>query len=139
VAPFLAVLLGLTPALRAAPAATNPPAVLEIPRSTFVVPASSKEGRDPFFPDSTRSFVGADAKTNAVKVDVAAELMLKGFSALGSHRLAIINNHPFESGEENDVTTANGRVRIRCVEIKQASVVIEIAGERRELFFRDRK
>ena len=144
VALLLAVLSGSMPALRAAPAsagATNSAgAVLEHPRSVFITPASPKEGRDPFFPGSMRPFATA-AKTNAttVVVDVAAGLALKGFSELAGHRLAIINNHPFEPGESGDVATPEGRVRIRCLEVRKDSVVVEIAGERRELFFRERK
>ena len=63
--PLAAALLGLTFTARAAqtpPAAagqakatTNAaPAALELPKSVFIIPTTSAEGKDPFFPLSTR-------------------------------------------------------------------------------------
>ena len=60
-------------------------------------------------------------------------LVLKGISGPPDHRLAIINNHTLGVGDEQDLVTAQGRIHIRCVEIKSNSVVIESGGENHEL------
>ena len=44
-------------------------------------------------------------------------------------RLAIINNRTMAVGEESEVTTSSGKVRIHCVEIKENSVMVRIAGQ----------
>ena len=120
----------------AAPAAA-PVAQLVTPevtlRSVFVLPTNPKEGRDPFFPASTRPYEDAASK-NPVAGDLTA-LVLKGFSGPPDHRLAIINNHTFGVGDEGDVLTPHSRIHIRCVEIKTNSVVVESGGQRHELSY----
>jgi hypothetical protein len=108
-------------------AATN-----AVPRSVFVVPKTPNEGRDPFFPTSARPY---EVKTQAVQTHFAdiSSLVLKGVSGPLDHRLAIINNRTLAVGDEQDITTSQGRLHIRCVEIKNNSVVLEIGGERHEL------
>jgi hypothetical protein len=126
-----------TPSASPAPAST--PVVTEIPRSIFVVPTSERQGRDPFFPHTTRLFaVAPTGNTNIVRTkqpSVAVELALKGISGTPDRPLAIINNQTFSVGEEGDVVTGARRMRIRCVEINVAaeSVTIQIGNERREL------
>jgi hypothetical protein len=102
-------------------------------RSVFILPANSKEGRDPFFPDSTRPYEQAAAANPRVS-DITS-LVLKGFSGSLDHRLVIINNHTFATGDEGDVVTSTGRIHLRCVKIKTNSVVIEVGGQRHELFY----
>jgi hypothetical protein len=102
-------------------------------RSVFVLPTNPKEGRDPFFPSSTRPYEDAASK-NPVAGDLTA-LVLKGFSGTPDHRLAIINNHTFGVGDEGDVLTPHSRIHIRCVEIKTNSVVVESGGQRHELSY----
>jgi hypothetical protein len=110
---------------------------LPIPQSVFINPTNQQEGRDPFYPRSTRPYGSSVvSRTNQVAVVPSVDLHLKGFSGPPSHRLAIINNHTFETGEEGEVITTAGRMRIRCLEIKDDSVVIQIGGERRTLRFR---
>jgi hypothetical protein len=58
---------------------------------------------------------------------------LKGFSGTPGHRLVIINNHTFAAGDEGDVITEQGRIHVRCVEIRSHSVVIEVSGKYHEL------
>ena len=117
---------------------SNAPAVAEIPKSEFIIPTTPAEGRDPFFPKSTRLFhttVVASpvaAKPQSVQVD----LVLKGISGSAGRRLAIINTRTFEVGEEHDLPTASGRVRIRCVEIAGDSVTVQVGGEQRVLRLR---
>jgi hypothetical protein len=105
----------------------------EPPRSVFTTPSESKEGRDPFFPDSARPYEAVAAATPRV-ADVTS-LVLKGFSGSLAHRLVIINNHTFAAGDEGDVVTPVGRLHLTCIEIKTNSVVIEVGGQRHELFY----
>ena len=65
-------------------------------------------------------------------------LVVKGFSGSMDHRLVIINNHTFAVGDEGDVVTSAGRIHLNCIEIKTNSVVIEVGGQRHELFYFDK-
>jgi hypothetical protein len=118
--------------------ATNAaPVVPEPPKSVFIIPVTSAEGKDPFYPQSTRLRkvpVIATAKTNLAAV--AAELQLKGVSGAANRRLAIINNHTFEVGEEGEVTSNSGPVRLFCKEIKDDSVRVIVNGQERTLRLR---
>jgi hypothetical protein len=116
--------------IAAAPVA-QPAAPEVVSRSVFVVPTNSNEGRDPFFPNSTRAYdIISAARPHAGDV---TSLVLKGISGPPDRRLAIINNHTFAIGDEQDLATPQGRIHIRCVEIKDTTVVIETAGQRHEL------
>ena len=127
---------------KALPAATNAaPAQPEIPKSVFIIPTTPQEGKDPFFPRSMRLFASPVVKTNlqpAAAAAIAAELHLNGISGTTDRRLAIINNRTFEANEEGVVTSKSGPpARIRCLEIKTDSVVVQvIGGERRVLSLR---
>jgi hypothetical protein len=115
--------------------ATNAP----VAQSVFIMPKGKQEGVDPFFPRSNRPYFGTPvpvAPTNPEPVTVAVELRLKAISGLPEHRLALINNHTFEAGEEGEVVTTTGRMRIRCLEITQDSTVVQVGAERRELHLR---
>jgi hypothetical protein len=102
----------------------------DIPRSVFTVPANPKEGRNPFFPsEGTEGSKRPSPDSRAI--------VLKGLSGKPTERLAMINNRTFAEGEEGEVSTPSGKVKIRCVEIKTDSVVIEVGGERRELRMSD--
>ena len=112
-----------------------------VPMSEFVMPKNRAEGRDPFFPNSTRPY-GVDATVKSVvPVTPVADLTLKGISGTDEQPLAIINNTTFTNGEENDVTTKAGKMRIRCIEIHKdaGTVLIQVGGERRELRLAPRK
>jgi len=121
----------------AAHAAAEPQSnATNIIHSVFIVPASPREGRDPFFPNSTRPYKNA-VPTVSHTADLSS-LVIKGFSGSVDHRFVIINNHTFAPGDEGDVNTSSGRIHINCIEIKTSSVVIEIGGERHELFYFDK-
>jgi hypothetical protein len=110
-------------------AAPEDPVAKEIPhRSTFVMPANPTEGHDPFFPDSLRPYESAVVNNNHTAE--ITSLIFKGVTGPPDHRLVVINNHSFGSGDEGDVTTSQGRLHIRCVEIRADSVVIESGGQR---------
>jgi hypothetical protein len=123
-----------------APAATKAaPAEPEIPVSVFVNPSTPQEGRDPFFPQSTRRkpqvFIQV---TNSAPAVAIAELELKGISGSVDHRLAIINNRTFEVGEEGTVLSNVGRVRLQLKEINDDSVRVLLNGVERTLTLRPR-
>lgn len=133
---FLKLLCAIVALLITRPASaldtpTNAPAKLAPVRSVFVVPSNVREGRDPFFPESTRTIEAAAAATTKT-VEISA-LAIKGFSGTTTHRLVIINNHTFGVGDEGDVLTTTGRVHIKCIEIHPDLVAIEISGRRHEL------
>jgi hypothetical protein len=101
-------------------------------RSVFIIPTNAREGRDPFFPESARPYEAAVQANQNHKVEPTA-LVIKGFSGTPGHRFVIINNHTFAPGDEGDVLTNNGRAHIRCVEIRNNVVVVEINGQRHEI------
>jgi hypothetical protein len=119
------------PAVRSAPETraveTNP-----VPRSVFVVPTNSVEGRDPFFPNRL-----AGASSTKHPVSKIPPLILNGISGTPEHRLVMINGRTMAEGEEPEVPTSAGRVRVRCIKIKADSVLVEVNGEPQELRLRD--
>jgi hypothetical protein len=124
-------------------AAANPAAAeLEIPKSVFIIPTNSAEGRDPFFPLSTRLNPPPPPPPAVTPTNVApavvqlVQLDLKGISGAVNHRLAIINNQTFAVGEEGEVAVASGRVRVICKEIKDDSVLVLVNGQERTLHLR---
>lgn len=112
-----------------------------IPRSVFEIPKTPQEGRDPFFPESTRPFgTPAVARTNAPAGTV--EFRLRGL-ALGDKALATLSTVgpsprtvELAAGEEKEVVLPTGRVKVRCLEIRADSVIVEVGGTRRELHLR---
>jgi hypothetical protein len=117
--------------------ADAPPDTTEAPKSFFnSSPSSSKEGRDPFFPNSERPYEAAIT----TQPGSLSSLALNGVSGLPGHHLVIINNHTFAAGDEEDVMTVTGRIHVRCVEIRDNGdsvvVVVEAEGQREELIFR---
>jgi hypothetical protein len=120
-------------------AATNAaPIQAEIPKSVFLIPTTPQEGKDPFFPRSMRLFASAVVKTNVQRLATppSVELRLNGISGTADRRLAIINNQTFETNEEGEVPTNPGRARIRCLEIKADSVLVQVGAEQRVLRLR---
>ncbi len=107
------------------------PATAAPPASVFVQPENPHQGRDPFYPESTRPYANAVAAHTAP----ISTLIIKGFSGTADDRTVIINNHSFAVGDEGDVTTPAGRVHVHCLLIKANSVIIEADHQRRELEF----
>jgi hypothetical protein len=101
-------------------------------RSFFLMPANVREGRDPFYPESSHPYEAAAAASHSA-VEIST-LLFKGVSrtATGQY-VAIINNHAFAVGDEGAVRTQGGSVHIRCLEIRPDIVVVEINGQKREL------
>lgn len=107
-----------------------------IARSEFSLPRKVTEGRDPFFPNSTRPY-GAEATTKVAGESSVPEVefVLKGISGTAEQPLAIINTTTFTTGEENEVIIKSKRIKISCLEINMTAgtVLIEYAGARRQL------
>ena len=142
----LAFVAAATLSANAAPPAnteTNPgqkkttPAEKPAPKSNFGIPAKPQDGHDPFFPASDRLYSIKSTPKQGPSSNSSA-LVFNGIAGTQDHRLAMINSKTFAEGEEAMVNTSAGRVRVRCLEIKGDVVVVEVAGERRELHFQDR-
>ncbi len=112
----------------AAKGAAAPP-----PRAAFVQPASNRDGRDPFYPESVRPFEAVAA--SAPRAVEMTALTVKGFSIVRGRPMVIINNHSFMAGDEGDVIGVGGRAHLRCVAIRSDTVVVEVNGVRHEIHY----
>jgi hypothetical protein len=114
-----------TPAPAAAPQEPEPIKSVFVDRPNF--------GRDPFFPNSSRR--GTIVQDTVVEpVANFNNITLKGISGTVEKRLAIINNKTFEAGEEANLRISGQPTKVKCVEVREKSVVISINGVTRELF-----
>jgi hypothetical protein len=140
--PLLTLLSGIG-AGRAAekPAAqTEPTAVVAsaepstlAPQSVFEIPATPKDGRNPFFP---RSKSEAPVVAQKAAVVESVSFVLNGITS-PPKRTAMINGRTFEVGETGEVKFSNGmRISIRCLEIRDDAAIILVADQRRELRMR---
>ena len=96
-------------------------------QSVFTLPATTKDGRDPFFPESTRLIVAPVATTNHT-VEISS-VKVRGIFGAPGQMLAILNNHTFAVGEEGDVLSSSGRIHLRCLEIHDSYVVVAVSGQ----------
>ncbi|HHY84491.1 MAG TPA: hypothetical protein GYA07_02985 [Verrucomicrobia bacterium] len=103
-----------------------------IPKSVFVMPANPEQGRDPFFPLSTR-FRAAPPVVQQPPPVAPVRLKLQGISGTPDNRLAIINGRTMAAGESAEFNMPGGKITARCVEVRADSCVIEIGTERQEL------
>jgi hypothetical protein len=130
--PFLAAMFAAALSVTAAPVVqTNETQVVQ--RSVFNLPANPKEGRDPFFPGSLRPYASTVVPSSPTS-DLSS-LVMQGTSGDPEHRLVIINNVTFGVGDEVEILTSQGRVRIHCLEITDDSAVIEVGGQRHVLHY----
>jgi hypothetical protein len=69
---------------------------------------------------------------------VPDKLILRGISGSSQRRFALVNDTTLEKGEEAKVRVGNTNIVVRCVEINDASVVLNVSGsaERTELFLK---
>ena len=104
--------------------------------STFKIPTSLNEGRDPFYPNATR-FLNRPVEPAPDNTHVPVVLEFKGISGTPERPLAIINNRTFAVGEEQEITTSQGRVKLRLLEIDPKAMRVKVIaqGETRELLF----
>jgi hypothetical protein len=103
-------------------AAPNPP-----PRSVFV--DDFDQGKDPFFPHSTRRSQPGKGSAIVSAPPVLDQLVLKGITGTKNRRFAIINSEVFGVGEEHDLTLAGQRLNLRCEQINETSVVVSVKGQ----------
>jgi hypothetical protein len=129
--------------LDAAPKPATAPSTNEVvaAQSIFVIPTSPQEGRDPFYPRSTRIYAAQVVavptnQTTAVAAPVSLDLRLNGISGTAAQPLAIINNRTFGVGEQGEVITTTGRAHIRCLEIRKDTVIVQAPGETKILRLR---
>ena len=108
--------------------------------SVFIIPAGPKDGRDPFFPASTRPYqltpLTSDKTNEVTNLD---SLVMQGISGVPPQRLVIINKHTFAAGDYGEVSTSQGRIRVHCLEINANSTVIEVNGQRHELRYEEKQ
>ncbi len=142
--PALALAVALAPAGLALPAQGGQ----ELKLTAHLAPPSAPKseyrvgyGRDPFFPNSTDTTV-LPVTNNAVKViaeqpAVPDFVELRGVSTTNGRRLAIINHQTVSENEEITLRQGGRSVTVRCVEIKQQSVVISVGPASKELFLRE--
>jgi hypothetical protein len=135
---LLAVMFAAALPASAVPPVVDPtPSVPQVPRSIFTMPSNSKEGRDPFFPSSLRPYEGVRVPGGPTS-DFSA-LVMQGISGAPPHQLVIINNVTFGVGDDAEVRTPQGRIRIHCVEIKGNSVMVEANGVEQTLHYGDKQ
>lgn len=132
-----ALTLGVAAAPSAPPAKKPAPApdLNIVPQSVFVIPTKAGEARDPFFPNRIIQQESAKvvAPTNVAPSGISC-LTLKGLSGTAANPLAMINGRTMARGEDAEIKTDCGRLLVHCVDITTNSAVIEVGGERRQLF-----
>lgn len=117
------------------------PALAEAPPSApqSVFDSQLGSGKDPFFPNSTRLRprpIVRVADPTSIRSGVPDFIVLKGLSILNDRKLAIINNRTVEAGEEFTLKVSGHALKVKCVEIKEDSVIIEVNGSTKELQLR---
>jgi len=130
---LLAALLPLAVASPLLSSAAPPPqpAKLEVPPaiSDFTYPNNASEGRDPFFPASSRAYVTSPG--NVARGPSVTDLVVKTIIGTPPRVFAVINNHTFAPGDDGDVTLKNGQrmhIRVLSVNPDAGSVTIETGG-----------
>ena len=120
----------------------KPAAAPVVPQSAFA--DDGLAGKDPFFPNSTRrqerTIVRVTPTTKtAPTVNFLNNLLLKGISGLDGQKLALINSSTVAQGEVAEIRLAGQILKIRCREIRERSVVVELesGSEVRELKLRE--
>lgn len=112
----------------AGPTETNSATAKTAPsKSIFSMPKKFSEGRDPFYPESTRVFQQVMAENSSHTVEISS-LTVQGYSRDSQNAYVIINNRTFGIGDERDVITPGGRVHLKCIEVLPETVVIEYNG-----------
>ena len=87
-----------------------------------------QQGKDPFYPTSHRREPAAPIAV-AAQAHVESTLVLKGIVGSVGRRIAVINNETMQQGEEASIRTPAGHVRVKCLEIGEDSVLVQVDGE----------
>lgn len=117
------------PAATNAPAATVPP-----PKSVFNEKLAG--GKDPFFPNSARRGEKAPAPgvpQASPSVTLLSQLAIKYIAP--NRDFVLINDKTLGIGEEGAVRVQSGRVRVKVIEIRENSALVQVEGnpERMEI------
>lgn len=91
-----------------------------VPRSSF----DYRGGKDPFFPNRQ---VTSEALPQPPKPVEA--VVLRGVTGRPDRRVALINNRTFTKGEVGEVKAGTNTFKIRIIDIKDKSVIIEREGQ----------
>jgi len=133
------IIVALLPGRAWAEAKPTADAVTGGPLSVFI--SNPGFGKDPFFPKSARI---PQVKTNeltevptVIVPIVPDEITLKGINLLKDRRFCILNNRTVSAGEEIELKLKGKVYKVRCVEIKDKSVVISVNGNSKELPLRN--
>jgi hypothetical protein len=133
----LFALMGMENAARAeenAPKAVGP---LPVPKSVFIIPTNVKEGRDPFFPNSSRA-PGSEQVQVDPHSNVMSLLILNGLNLKPGGHTAMINGHTMAEGETADIMTSSGTISVHCVKITDGNtVIVEVGSKTQELHMRN--
>lgn len=109
------------------------PQVDEVALTKSVFVDDAKFGKDPFFPKSKRHVpkvvvpIGVVADVSPF-TQVLSSLVLKGISSLPGRRLALLNNKTLQAGEETEIKVNNQAFKIRCLEIREKSILLGMEG-----------
>ena len=116
----------------------SPPREFAPPKSVFIDDPQS--GKDPFFPGSTRRVTKIEGRANSITDPHNLPLTVKLIVIGQSKKLAQINNRNFEPGEQAEVLAGGQKIKLRCLEIRQQSVLVSVEGvsESREILLRPR-
>ena len=82
-----------------------------------------KDDKDPDNPDAA---IEPAWRQPTVSTAVPDTLILKGISGKGQRRFALINNQTLERGETARVRLGTSNVLVRCLEILDGSVVVQV-------------
>ena len=115
----------------------------EVASSGSVFVDDPKFGKDPFFPKSTRHIpkivpqIGLLPDVSPFS-QVVGNVVLKGVSGLPGRRLALLNNRTVQAGETVELKVNNQTYKLRCVEVREKSVLVGMDGttETKEIHLR---
>ena len=133
---FSLLLLALSPVGGRAAQPAAMPHLDEVASTKSVFVDDVNFGKDPFFPASKRRVpVVAVPATNVVQdagffSQVFASVVLRGISGLPTKRLALLNNRTVEVGEETEIKYNNQSFRVKCLEIREKSVLLGVDGSK---------
>jgi tetratricopeptide (TPR) repeat protein len=71
----------------------------------------------------------AAAAPPPIEVVYPEKLALKSIMGVGAKRMALINNETFRVGDEFSIQAGKVKVRVKCLEIRDQSVLVQITGK----------
>jgi acetolactate synthase small subunit len=89
-----------------------------------------RAGKDPFFPNRRLQDDKATPQPHSTKPQ---ELVLRGVTGSADRRVALINDLVFTKGETGKIKVGTNTFRIRVIDIREKSVIIDREGQPRPL------